>query len=150
MTWALLLVVLLGGKNQLASPEYPQRPFEVARVCGKLVHVEHVRVKNASNTFVDNRRAIPRTTLRVYLAKQGEECCLQSPIAELRTGRWGRFEFRNLEPGLVWLVAHVGERDYKMLIRIDPKKNSGDECMDFDYDIEDSGAFSVSRTITVD
>jgi hypothetical protein len=127
-----------------------RQPYKVGRICGKLVRAEQVPVKNTDNTFEYKRHTLSRVTVRVFRAKENEDCCdLQSIVGQSLTGRWGGFRFKQLDSGLFWLVAHVGARDYKILLQNDAKRETSGGCSDTDYSIEDSGALSVGKTVTV-
>jgi hypothetical protein len=149
MTRTLALMAVFANWNQVANAARSPKPFEVAHVCGRLFRLKQVPVKNTGNSFRDKRQAIPHATLMVYVAQQRSECCSGSPVEKTQSGRRGQFRFKHLKASLLWLVARVDDRDYKMLIRIDSKKNTDDECSDLEYDIDDSGSFTGARTITV-
>jgi hypothetical protein len=150
MIWGLLVLSVFGMRSPMSGQVQSRQPYNVGRICGKLVHTEQVPVKNTNNTFEYKRQTLSRITVRVFRAKENEDCCdFQSMIGEAQTGRWGGFRFKKLDFGLFWLVAHVEGRDYKILLQNDRKRETSDECSDTDYSIEDSGALSVGRTVTV-
>ncbi len=149
MNWVFLVMVGLLAQGGQIRPDQGEHPTKVGRVCGKLVHYEQVPVKNTTNVYMPKTRTLPRVALRLYRASEDGSCCDGLVVAEeTKTGRWGRFRFKNTEIGPFWLTADIGGRSYRMLVRVE--KGIHEECSDDQYQVENSGAFRMGRTITVD
>jgi hypothetical protein len=149
MNWLFLAVVGLLAQGGHTHSGQAEHPAIVGRVCGKLVHYEQMPVKNATNVYMPKTRTLKGVVLRLYHAPEDSGRPDGLVVAEeAKTGRWGRFRFKITEPGLFLLTADIGSRSYQMLVRVERKTH--EECSDDQYQVEDSGAFSMGRTITVD
>jgi hypothetical protein len=151
MNVLLMLTMALLWSGAPIQAQAEQRPILVERMCGKLIRYRQVPIKGTTNTFDVKTKALPRVDLNLYRGNGNAKCCESlSVVAKTKTGRRGSFEFKNVVDDIYWLVASVDGRDYKMLIRYQPKKNSDEKCSENWFQIEDSGSFGFGKTITVD
>jgi hypothetical protein len=148
-TFLLMLSVL--SICARAGSDVAQRPAPFARVCGKVVRVEKVPIKNLENSFEERVKALPHVAMRLFSSSGANECCTTLAIAaETKTGRWGDFKFTKISAGTYWLVAHVEGREYKSLIRYEPNKDPHEKCSDAQFQVTDSGTLQKREFITVD
>jgi hypothetical protein len=153
MKLAVLFTLLFSAICAHAQNSRKNDPPAVVKVCGKLQHFAEVPVKNTKNTVEDKIRNLPRVTMLLYSAKDGHECCVgMSPVAQTTTGHWGAFHFgpNKLTSGLYWLVAQTNGREYKLLVRYDPKMKSDQLCHETFWELDNVGNFWKTETVTVD
>jgi hypothetical protein len=131
-------------------PEILQ-PSTVGLICGKLVHREYIPEKRDPNVQTVRVKPLRRVLLRLYPSHENEPCCVGiTPLAEATTGRNGNFKFKKQPAGAYWLVAQSSGEEFKMLIRYQPAHSADEYCSQLTFSIEDSGRFTVGRTITVE
>lgn len=149
---ALLASAFLANFAQVRGPTRITPP-PVERLCGKLVHVEHVPDKDIPNAFEGKTRSLPRVPIRLYGADGDRSCCEGLPlVGEATTGRWGSFRLKEkgLAGGLYWIVARRDARQYQLLVRFGPRKNSTELCSDLSYEVDDLGNMTVAVTLVVE
>ena len=128
-------------------------PPAVAKVCGKLQHYALVPVEAAINTVEEKVMNLPGVSVRLYSARDNNECCAgMSPVAQTTTGQWGAFHFnaKNLTGGLYWLAVATNGREYKLLVRYDPKIKSDQLCHETFWEVDDAGNYWKAETVTLD
>ena len=144
-----LLVTVAKGQDRVQGA----RPPVVERLCGKLLHSEQVPIKNAVNTFEDKTRNLAHVTVKLYRADDDRLCCNGlSLAAETKTGRWGSFRLREkgLVGGVYWIVVRPTSREYRLLIRYEPKKNSDELCSQSLFELNDAGNFWKAEIVVLD
>jgi hypothetical protein len=148
-----ILVLFISVGSAMAPSSQKNAPSVVDRLCGKLIHSEDVRVKNTQNTFETQSRILPRVSVLLYRADDGHACCDELLLAaKTTTGRWGSFHFstKKTSAGLYWIVVEPEGHENKLLVRYDPKGNSGQLCYQTFWVVNDAGNFWKSETVTVD
>jgi hypothetical protein len=128
-------------------------PTKVQRLCGKLVHVDHVPVKGIPNAFQDKMTELPHVGLQVYRADGERDYSDQSHLmAEVTTGRFGTFDFskRKLEAGPYWVVAVRDARVYRLLVKYEPAKDPMQPCSAQLFELDEAGNFEIGVTVTLD
>jgi hypothetical protein len=130
--WKLLaFVLLLGFSRSVNSADTPE-PVAVDGICGRLVSIGQVPEKGTTNSAPQEVKPFPH--IRIRLFSPSIDCCaLVTPVAEVTTGQDGNFQFRKPEPGDYWLVATIGQVEYKVLVRFVPGKKARTKCSTFLY-----------------
>jgi hypothetical protein len=140
--------------NFAQGPSPPRNtPPAVERLCGKLMHVQHVPDKVTQNAFEDKTKNLPHVSVQLYRDDGNRKCCDGLPlVAEGTTGRWGSFQLKEkgLTEGLYWVVARYNLRTYQLLLRFEPKKNSTELCSDVSFQLDDAGNFWEAVKIVVE
>jgi hypothetical protein len=145
--WKLLAFVLLLGFSRSANSADTPEPIDVDGICGKLVSSNVAAQQGATNSSKQELK--PLEHVRIRLFSPSTDCCeLVTPLAELTTGRDGSFQFRKLEAGDYWVSATIGNKDYKVLVRLVPGKKGSTQCSSFSYVFE-KGQLQLRRTETV-
>jgi hypothetical protein len=148
----LLVVLLLFGAigtPMSASSADTAAPVSVDGICGKLVSIEDVSVKGATNSVHEIVKPFEHTRVRLFSPTGSADCCsLITPLAEVTTGRDGSFQFKKQTPGDYWVVATLGGAEYKLLIRYEPVKKVSTDCSQALYALR-NGKFQLQRTVTV-
>ena len=144
MKWQLLaLALLLGFFRSANSPDTPE-PVAVDGICGKLVSSDAAAQQGATNS--SKREAQPLEHVRIRLFSPSTDCCeMVTPLAELTTGRDGSFQFKKLEGGDYWVSVTIGNKDYKLLVRLVPGKKGSAQCSAYLYMFE-KGQLQLRRT----
>jgi hypothetical protein len=84
-------------------------------------------------------------------SRTSSECCGgDTPVAELRTKKNGRFEFAKASSGNYWVVAVVDGKTYKTPIEYVRSKDQTGDCNQLLVTIDKSGNLIVKAIITVD
>ena len=144
MKWQLLALVLLLGFSRSANSADNPEPVAVDGICGKLVSSDATAQQGAANS--SKREAQPLEHVRIRLFSPSTDCCeMVTPLAELTTGRDGSFQFKKLEGGDYWVSATIGNKDYKLLVRLVPGKKGSTQCSAFLYTFE-KGQLQLRRT----
>ena len=120
------------------------------RLCGKLERAMQIPDKKLQNAYSEKNTPLKGIVLRAYERTQGHDCCATAVIAESISKGSGAFEFKTLLPNDYWLVATVGNHEYKMSIRVQSSKRKEFQCSELSYAIEDSGEFTLRKRVTVD
>ncbi len=135
MKWQLLALVLLLGFSRSANSADNPEPVAVDGICGKLVSNDAAAQQGATNS--SKQEVKPLEHVRIRLFSPSADCCeLVTPLAELTTGRDGSFQFKKLEAGDYWVSATIGNKDYKLLVRLVPGKKGSTQCSAFLYTFE--------------
>ena len=145
ITPALLFAALL-APNAGQAPKNAAVASKVDQVCGTLAQVDHVYDKHNANVVVEEKRKpLAGVTLRLYARRKNSTCCDGlSPVEEVVTGRRGQFVFKKgIEGGDYWLVA-ASSKEHILDLSYEPTKTAADKCPDFEYQINDTGEFSLA------
>jgi hypothetical protein len=148
MNWQALLVLPFLANFAAAQSEKMQAPPKVEKICGKLQRETPVRVSPLAKTNL-----LFGVPLGLYVAEGDRPCCEAMTLAgTTKSGTWASFHFKakNLKPGMYWLVAKTNDREYKILIQYEPKKNSEQSCGDTWWQVNNDGKFEKLEVITVD
>jgi len=122
----------------------------VSQLCGKLLHAEDIPVKGRQNTFDHKTRALKGIKVQLLeWAESGDFCKGLRTVSEKRSGRGGRFEFKNVDPGRYWIVTTVGGHEYKMPLRYEKQEGDPVSCSDLFYEVKDSGEFGIAIAVTI-
>src|SRR5579859_3031942 len=90
----LLASAFLVNFAQAQSPA-GNTPPAVQKLCGKLMHVEHVPDKDIRNAFEDKTKNLPHVSVQLYRDDGNRRCCDGLPlVSEATTGRWGSFQLK--------------------------------------------------------
>jgi hypothetical protein len=142
--WQLLALVLLLGFSRSANSADNTEPVAVDGICGKLVSGDATAQQGATNS--SKQEVKPLEHVRIRLFSPSTDCCeLVTPLAELTTGRDGSFQFKKLEGGDYWVSVTIGNKDYKLLVRLVPGKKGSTQCSAFLYTFE-KGQLQLRRT----
>jgi hypothetical protein len=115
----------------------PQSITKVDRLCGYLV----------SETQT-GRDSVPKGKIILYRREPTIDCCnVPDRLAEVRTKRDGKFDFKHIPAGAYWVVAVVEDREYRMAIDFAPTKDAQD-CSWTLYTIEKDGKFILKTYLT--
>jgi hypothetical protein len=133
--------------GQIESPKDMEQWNTIDHLCGDLIHVEQ-RV-GRDKAVVERTKGLKDVALKVY-ERVNVDCCEGLALAEAKTGRGGKFRFRDIRPGAYWLVTMVGGRQYKMPLRLQSEKSNSTACSDKQFLVYDSGDFHIGKIITVD
>jgi hypothetical protein len=148
-----IFVLLVSTGSAMAQTNQNDPPQALEKLCGKLVHSEDVRVKNTQNTFETRTRNLPRVSVNLYRANDGQGCCDKSLlVAKATTTHWGAFHFdtKKTAGGLYWIVVKPEGRENKLLVRYSPKGSSKQLCYQTFWTVNDAGKFWISETVTLD
>jgi hypothetical protein len=120
----------------------------IGRLCGNLQHID--RRERRDGGFDEHVRALKHVVLRLY--ERAQLACCEGTLAltEVTTGRGGKFSFGDVKPGAYWLATLVGGREYKLPLRLEPRKDDTTLCSDQRFEVYDSGDFQIGKIITVD
>lgn len=144
MKWKLVALVLLLGSSRSANSADNREPVAVDGICGKLVSSDVAAQQGATNS--SKQQVQPLEHVRIRLFSPSTDCCeLVTPLAELTTGRDGSFQFKKLEAGDYWVSVMIGNKDYKLLVRLVPGKKGSTQCSAFLYTFE-KGQLQLRRT----
>ncbi len=106
-------------------------------MCGKLVAVADAPAQGKANSSQQEPKPLPHERIRLFSPTASGDCCaLMTPLAEVFTGRDGTFQFKKLTPGDYMVVATIGNKDYKLLVRLVPGKKGSTQCSAFLYTFE--------------
>ena len=150
MSWpaAFVAAQLLGGAPAHTFDQGKWNTVEL--LCGKLIQVTEVPVKDTSNSFTEKQKPIKNANLRLYQLDKNAPCCTsESLTAETISRKDGSFDFKNIVLGPYWIVIHAGGTDYKLALSYAPNNKNGDKCPDQLYEIK-NGELQLSRIIQVD
>jgi hypothetical protein len=130
----------------------PHNAPVLEKLCGKLLHSEQVPLKNTTNTFEDRTKNLSHVMVQLYRADDRPCCNGLFLAAETKTGRWGSFQLKEkgLAPGLYWVVARPNSREYRMLVRYEPKSASKEVCTQSLFELNDAGNFWKAEIVEVD
>jgi hypothetical protein len=145
--WKFLALVLLLGFSRPANSADTPEAVDVNGICGKLVSIENAAQPGTTNS--PKQEAKPLERVRIRLFSPSTDCCdMVTPLAETTTGRDGTFQFKKPEPGDYWVSATIGNKEYKVLVRLVPSKKGSTQCSAFLYVFE-KGQLQLRRTETV-
>jgi hypothetical protein len=147
--WQLLFALLVFGFSFTSGTSDTAEPVAVDEICGKLVSIENAPRKETGNSVKEEVKPFERARVSLFSPTANADCCvLMTPVAEVTTGRDGSFQFKKSVPGDYWLVATLGGREYKLLIRYQPGKKGSADCSKYLYALE-NGKFQFRRTDSV-
>jgi hypothetical protein len=135
------LPLLLGLWLALSVSVFGKTPYKKKwhtfhRLCGALEY--WVPISGGGNTT----KPLTGVTLELYPWEAGISCCHDPhPFWTVMTGRGGRYEFKDVNPGRYWLVAQWNDRLYKLPISYAPDKSLDAECGLQGLDIDSKGNF---------
>jgi hypothetical protein len=138
--------------NIAQAQSQPHNAPVLEKLCGKLLHSEQVPVKNTTNTFEDKTKNLSHVMVQLYRADDRPCCDGLFLAAEAKTGRWGSFHLKEkgLAPGLYWVVARPNSREYRMLVRYEPKSGSEQLCSQSLFELNDAGNFWRAEIVVLD
>jgi len=141
---AVLMSSLAAGQS--VTPKVEQWNT-INSVCGTLLHAKrHVRPDNIVD---EHKRPLKNVVLKLY-ERNDVACCAGKVLADVTTGRGGKFSFKDIMPGSYWLVTLVSGREYRMPLRLQSGSAPSTQCSDQTFEVDDSGEFQILKTITVD
>ena len=144
MKWKLLAFMLLLGFSRTANSADTPEPVDVDGICGKLVSSDAAAQQGATSS--SRQELKPLEHVRIRLFSPSTDCCeMVTPLAELTTGRDGSFQFKKLEAGDYWVSAAIGNKEYKVMVRLVPGKKGSTQCSSFLYVFE-KGQLQLRRT----
>jgi hypothetical protein len=147
--WRLLFVLLACGFSFRSRPTDITEPVAVDEICGKLVSIENAPGKRTENSVKEEVKPFEHARVSLFSPTANADCCaLMTPVAEVTTSRDGSFQFKKSVPGDYWLVAILGGKEYKLLIRYQPGKKGSVDCSKYLYALE-NGKFQFRRTDSV-
>jgi len=85
-------------------------------------------------------------TLELYPWEEAITCCRNShPFFKTVTGKEGAFEFKNVDPGRYWLVAHYQRKVFQLAITVDPgsRTPASAACSQQEFHIDAKGHFTT-------
>jgi hypothetical protein len=127
-------MLLLGFSRTANSADTPE-PVDVDGICGKLVSSDAAAQQGATSS--SRQELKPLEHVRIRLFSPSTDCCeMVTPLAELTTGRDGSFQFKKLEAGDYWVSAAIGNKEYKVMVRLVPGKKGSTQCSSFLYVFE--------------
>jgi hypothetical protein len=133
--WRLLAFMLLLGFSRTANSVDTPEPVDVDGICGKLVSSDAAAQQGATSSSKQELK--PLEHVRIRLFSPSTDCCeMVTPLAELTTGRDGSFQFKKLEAGDYWVSAAIGNKEYKVMVRLVPGKKGSTQCSSFLYVFE--------------
>jgi hypothetical protein len=133
--WKLLAFMLLLGFSRTANSVDTPEPVDVDGICGKLVSSDAAAQQGATSSSKQELK--PLEHVRIRLFSPSTDCCeMVTPLAELTTGRDGSFQFKKLEAGDYWVSAAIGNKEYKVMVRLVPGKKGSTQCSSFLYVFE--------------
>jgi hypothetical protein len=136
-------MLLLGFSRTANSADTPE-PVDVDGICGKLVSSDAAAQQGATSS--SRQELKPLEHVRIRLFSPSTDCCeMVTPLAELTTGRDGSFQFKKLEGGDYWVSVTIGNKDYKLLVRLVPGKKGSTQCSAYLYMFE-KGQLQLRRT----
>jgi hypothetical protein len=142
----VLLIANL-GVGQAEQPKDMERWNAIDHLCGDLIFVEqHV---DRDKAVVERTKGLKDVALKLY-DRVTADCCGSVALAEVKTGRGGKFRFMDVRPGSYWLVTIVGGRQYKMPLRLQPEKSNGTACSAQQFLVYDSGEFHIGQIMILD
>lgn len=149
MKQQLLFALLVFGCSFTSSAADTTEPVAVDEICGKLVSIENAPSMGTGNSVKENVKPFEHTRVSLFSPTASADCCtLMTPVAEVTTSRDGSFQFKKSVPGDYWLVATLGGKEYKLLIRYQPGKKGSADCSKYLYALE-NGKFQFRRTDSV-
>jgi len=150
MSWVSVFVSCLVVSGILAQSPDTKKWNTVELTCGKLVHSKEKPAKSAASSFNEDSAPIKRARVRLYLRKEGIECCdsLQL-VAETTSSRDGSFKFEKIVPDAYWFVANIKGKDYKLAISYATGNKRDANCSDILYELKEN-ELQILRVIQVD
>lgn len=149
MKWQLVFVLLAFGYSFTSGAADTAEPVAVDEICGKLVSIENAPEKGTGSSAKENVKPFEHVRVSLFSPTANADCCvLMTPVAEITTSRDGSFQFKKSVPGDYWLVATLGGKEYKLLIRYQPGKRGSADCSKYLYALE-NGKFQFRRTDSV-
>lgn len=146
MKWQLAFALLAFGFSFTSGTSDTAEPVAVDEICGKLVSIENAPEKGTGNSAKENVKPFDHAHVSLFSPTANADCCvLMTPVAEVTTSRDGSFQFKKSVPGDYWLVATLGGKEYKLLIRYQPGKKGSADCSKYLYSLE-NGKFQFRRT----
>jgi hypothetical protein len=152
---ALVAFALLFVATQAPSAGQTSKnaSLKVDRLCGTLARVNRAYDKHDPHVIVEEKRdPLAGVTLRLYPRRKTSACCDGSAfVEEIVTGRRGQFMFKkDVEAGDYWLAAETSGKEYKLELLYEPMKAATDKCADFEYQVSETGEFSLAVKVVVD
>ena len=149
MKWQLLAAFVVLGFSFPGYPVDNPEPVAVDEICGKLVFMENGPGKGTGSSTKEDVKPFDHVRVSLFSPTANADCCvLMTPVAEVTTSRDGSFQFKKSVPGDYWLVATLGGKEYKLLIRYQPGKKGSADCSKYLYALE-NGKFQFRRTDSV-
>jgi hypothetical protein len=145
----LLFAMLVFGFPFASNAADTAEPVAVDEICGKLVSIENAPEKGTGSSVKPEAKPFEHARVSLFSPTANADCCvLMTPVAEVTTSRDGSFQFKKSVPGDYWLVATLGGKEYKLLIRYQPGKKGSADCSKYLYALE-NGKFQFRRTDSV-
>lgn len=87
-------------------------------------------------------KPLKRVVLELYRWEEGVPCCGKSRVLfKTETGKAGRYEFKRVDAGRYWLVAHWKDRIFQLPVVFTAKGSSSEYCELYGLDIDSDGNF---------
>jgi len=138
--------VFLFGNVVLSEGQAPKDLETVGYICGKLVHLDK-REKVPRGGTLEHTSPLPNVAIKLYPRDKTPCCETLKPIEEVATGSDGAFTFADAKSGRYWLVPKVGNREFKLALRLVRPDASSTTCRLQEFEIDDSGKIRILRMV---
>jgi hypothetical protein len=138
--------VFLIGTVVLLEGQAPKDFETVGNLCGKLVHLDK-REKVPRGGTLEHTSPLPNVAIKLYPRDKTPCWKTLKPKEEVATGSDGAFTFAHAKPGRYWLVPKVGNREFKLALRLVRPDGTNTACRLQEFEIEDSGKFRTLRMV---
>jgi hypothetical protein len=142
--FALILITLC-----LCAQE--KKPWNVARLCGRVEHVKRTPERHSPDSFAEKRKSLRDVFLNLYERHENVVCCEGVDALEtVRAGRGGHFEFKIQKAGDYWLTSNWNGKASKIAVVYEPQKVLANNCSEQGIQLDDEGNAGWWITVTVD
>jgi len=137
VTRTLILLAFLALPSAMGSlADAPLKWVTVDYLCGYLEFF--TPIEGGGN----DSKPLKNVLLELYPWEQGIFCCKNShPFFKTTTGKDGRYEFKNIDAGRYWLVAHWRRKTFQLPVVFNSENASSQNCEVQGLDIDSSGDF---------
>lgn len=120
------------------SSETPLKWVTLDRLCGSLEFF--TPIPGGGN----DSKPLRNVELELYRWEEGTSCCSKSRrLFKIVTGKAGRYEFKRVDAGRYWLVAHWKDKILQLPVLFTAKDASSEDCELQGLDIESNGTFGA-------
>jgi hypothetical protein len=134
----VLLIGLLLTSAVGNSSETPLKWVTFDRLCGSLEFF--TPIPGGGN----DSRPLKNVRLELYHWEEGTSCCSKSRrLFKTVTRKAGRYEFKSVDAGRYWLVAHWKDKILQLPVQFTAKDASSEDCELQGLDIDSSGNFGA-------
>jgi hypothetical protein len=145
-----LCLFSLGFGASLSAQGSGQTTIKLSRLYGIVMHEKKTGQNRVAKSVKYADFPVNDVAVSVF-SRTSSECCQgDSPVAELRTKKNGRFEFAKVSSGNYRVVAVVDGKTFKTPIEYARSKDQPGDCNQLLFTMDKNGNLILKAMITVD